>query len=171
MKNTNVKFTVDNAAGGLRIPRAALAVAGLHPDKPMEYRALPGVMAVCKKQMTAVELANTAHSLQTLADEYLNALCDLCGKCEGCEQECPYETADFDMELELPEALLERAGIPGDAKLFATTVDGGVLICAQEQVPSLQSIPGAVMDVLLAGNACPGNLEQLIRKGDIVYGD
>lgn len=170
MKNGYTKFIADNAIDGLRIPPAALAVAGLHTDKPLEYRALPGVMAACKKQMTAVELANTAHSLQTLADEYLNALFELCGKCEGCERECPYETADFDMELELPEALLERAGIPSGAKLFATTVDGGVLICPQEKVPSLQSIPGAVMDMLLALDVCPGNLERLIRKGDIVYG-
>ena len=75
------------------------------------------------------------------------------------------------MDLKLPETLLKRAGIPQDAKLFAATAEGGVLICEAKQVPSLQSVPADLMDKLLACDICPGELEKHILKGEAIYGN
>ncbi len=170
MKNEKIVFTLENAINGLHIPPVALKIAGLCTDKALEYRTLPGALVAFKKQMTMLELVNAANSLQTLADELFCVLCDVCGDCEHCSEECPYSTADFEMELDLPEPLLERAGIPRGAKLFATATDGGVLICPAEKMPSLQSVPGELMEQIISCDVCPGELEDHIIRGDIVYG-
>lgn len=170
MKKDKITFTSNNTTGGLHIPPAALTISGLYTDKPVEYRILPNVVAAYKKQMTALELANAVYSLQTLASELFDALCNVCGKCDKCSVECPYSTADFEMDLALPDELMARAGLESDEKLFAATVNGGILICPAKNVPSLQSVPGELMEMLLSCDACPEELEDHIVKGDIVYG-
>ena len=170
MKKEKLVFAQSSNTNGLHIPAAALKLAELPGDGPLEYRVMPGTVIAYKKQMTAMELVHVANSLQELSDEFFSILCNVCGECEHCEEECPYDTADFEMDLKLPEALLKRAGIPQDAKLFAATAEGGVLICEAKQVPSLQSVPADLMDKLLACDICPGELEKHILKGEIVYG-
>ncbi len=170
MKKDKITFTSSNTTGGLHIPPAALTISGLYTDKPVEYRVMPSVVAAYKKQMTALELANAAYSLQTLANELFNALCDACGECDKCGVECPYSTADFEMDLELPDELMERAGLESGEKLFAAAVNGGILICPAKDMPSLQSVPGELMEMLLSCDVCPEKLEDHIVKGDIVYG-
>lgn len=171
MSDTNLRFTQKNVQDGLHIPPTALKLSGLHGDAPMEYRVTPDTIVAYKKRMTALELVNVANSLQELADEFFNVLCDVCGECSECKNECPYSTADFAMDIALPEELLERAGIPKDAKLAAAVTAGGIVIVPAEEVPGLQNVPGDLMDKLLSCDICPGELEKLIMSGAVVYGD
>lgn len=171
MKNESTVFTQGNTTTGLHIPPAMLKAVGLYTNCPVEYRTLPGAVVAFKKQMTILELANAANSIRTVADELFHALCDICGDCDGCAMECPYGAADFEMDLGLPEPLLEEAGIPNGTKLTAMAGEECILICPSAKMPSLQSVPGDLIDDLIACDVCPGELEDHIIKGDIVYGN
>lgn len=172
-----MRFEKADLREGMRIPAAALTISGFGAHEAAEYFTLHDAIAVLKKRMNALELIRAAWSLQQLAAELCTRLALQCCPLESCEHcagedgVCPYGPLDYAIELELPEELQERAGIPEDAPLHVELLDEGeITISVNHDGPGLWDVPAPMMRGLLGAGVCPSVLEDLMAEGDDVYG-
>ena len=172
-----MKFEKHDLSNGMKIPVAAMHLSGFGAHEATEYYTLKDTVAVLKKQMTALELIRAAWSLQQLAAELCTHLAMLCFPCEGCEDccdedgRCPYDALDFAVNFEVPDELLEKAGIPEDAPLHVELLDDGeITISMNHDSPGLWDVPAPMMQGFLAAGVCPSALEDVLEAGEIIYG-
>ena len=166
-----MKFLKEPTDKGLHIPRAALNLCGFEAGEKVELHTAENALVALKGRMTAMELLRAAQSLQQMAVELHTHLAKVCGPCDGCEGECPFETRDED-EIGLPEYLREEAGIPADAKLCAWVDDEEhtVTISEADYDHDLRDVPEEVLEMSRATGICVGELEERLIVGDTVYG-
>ena len=170
------KFEKPNLTDSVTIPAAAMTVSGFAPGEDAQYHTISGAVVVLKKRMNASELIRAAWSLKQLASELLTELAMQCrdGDCAECadpDKGCPYNALDFTHDIDLPDELLEMAGIPKNAPLHLELEYGEVVISANHDGPGLWDIPAPLMQGFLAAGICPGELEEKLKSGEIVYGN
>ena len=173
MKTTNMEYRQFYPAGtakGVHIPPAALALSGFGKEDALEGHALESVVVLLRREMNASELLRAAGALQELAGSLYTHLCLACSQCQECSEECPYGPEDFALDIDLPDELRAAAGIAPDAKLRAEFGDGVAVIHADDGAPSLRDVPPHIMAAFLALGGCPGDLEEHIQEGDVIYG-
>ena len=164
---------------GLQLPLSALRLAKLGDSGKAEYHVLDNTVAVLKGQMTAKELLDAAESLNKLAAELHTHLANVCGLCdscgeglENCGNGCPAAGLEA-VDLDLPEELMKKAGIPEGAKLTADAdeKDHLIIVYPAGYDHDLRDVPPETLKMFHAAHVCLGNLKDLLMEGEIVYGD
>lgn len=165
-----MKFLKETTSKGIQIPAAAMKLSGFEPECKVELHVSKDALVVLKQRMTAVELLRAAKSLQKLATDLHVHLARVCGPCNGCDGECPFEGGD---EVDLPDYLREEAGIPKNAKLWASADEEThtVTICEADYDHDLRDVPAEVLEMFRESGICVGELEERLILGDTVYGD
>jgi antitoxin component of MazEF toxin-antitoxin module len=134
-----MKFTLHRTKKDCSIPASALAVAGMKREAELRLEVDSGVIVVLRPQMTAKKLLAVSEFLNKLASGMIAAVavesgeCSCCGDCEeSCE--CDYcGSRDKCRGIEIPDCLLERAGIGADQPWKADVEDGAVTIRARPE--------------------------------------
>mgnify|MGYP003294870067 FL=1 len=165
-----MKFLKVTTPKGLQIPAVAMKLSGFEPERNVELHASEDMLVVLRHRMTAMELLRAAKSLQKLATDLHVHLARVCGPCNGCDGECPFEGGD---EVDLPDYLREEAGIPKNAKLWASADEEAhtVTICEADYDHDLQDVPEEVLEMFREAGICVGELEERLILGDVVYGN
>lgn len=147
-----------------------MKLSGFESGGKVELQASEDALVVLKPRMTAMELLRAARSLQKLAEDLHVHLSRVCGPCDGCDGECPFEGGD---EVDLPDYLREEAGIPEKAKLCASVdeEEHTVTISKADYDHDLRDVPEEVLELFRASGICVGELEERLILGDVVYGD
>lgn len=147
-----------------------MKLSGFEPECKVELHVSKDALVVLKQRMTAVELLRAAKSLQKLATDLHVHLARVCGPCNGCDGECPFEGGD---EVDLPDYLREEADIPKNAKLWASADEEThtVTICEADYDHDLRDVPAEVLEMFRESGICVGELEERLILGDTVYGD
>ena len=117
-----------------------------------------------------MELIQTAESLQELANRLTVQLGKVCGECHECE-ECQVDGWEDAERIQLPQYLLDEAGIPENAKLEAeiNEDDGTITVSKSSYDNDLSDVPEDFMDILIAADICLAKLERHLMEGDVVY--
>ena len=167
----SMKFISRNTPKGIHIPAAMLKLSGFAEKEPVEIHAPKDVLVVLKQSMTAKELVWAIHSLQYLVDDLTAYLFEACGECEECGEGCPMEDLDCG-EIDLPGYLREAAHIPENAKLCASVNEGEgtVLISQADYANDLRDLPKELARDLAECGLCMCELEDMLIRGEIVYG-
>ena len=165
-----MKFLKVTTSKGLQIPAVAMKLSGFEPECNVEFHASEDMLVVLRHRMTAMELLRAAKSLQKLAADLHVHLARVCGPCDGCDGECPFEGGD---EADLPDHLREEAGIPEKAKLWASVdeEEHTVTICEADYDHDLRDVPEEVLEMFREAGICVGELEERLILGDVVYGN
>jgi ferredoxin len=153
----------------VRVPFEDLNLSGLDEAEHLELHTRNDAVVLMKKEMTAVELLSAIESLTDLSMELLVHLASACGKCDGCEGNCPFgETGD----IRLPRYLLDEADIPVDAKLQAVPdpETGTITIREEESRPDLNDVSPDLLSMLMESGVCMGSLDELLASDEIIYG-
>jgi len=171
-----MKFEKHDLAEGMKIPAAAMQLSGFGQHGRAEYYTMPDAVVVLKKNMNALEMIRAAWSLHELCAKLCShlALCCCSEDCEACSEGgeiCPYDALDFALELDIPDELRERAGIPAGVPVHAEFLDDGEFtISVNHDGPGLWDVPAPFMKGFLAAGVCPAALEKLLKGGEVVYG-
>lgn len=172
-----MKFEKHNLEEGMKIPVAAFQISGFGQHEAAEYHTLRDAVVVLKKHMSALEIIRAAwslHELSAMLSSHLALQCFADEDCETCSKDgetCPYEALDFALDLDIPDELRERAGIPADAPVHVELLDDGEFtVSVNHDSPGLWDVPAVFMKGFLAAGICPAALEKLLKGGEIVYG-
>lgn len=162
-----MKFTLEVPDKRLEIRSEILDAANLRGSTALEVHTGENTVVLLKEQMTAMELVQAIQSLKDLTSDLLVHLAKACGPCEHCEAVCPC-TKD-DGPIQLPDALLERAGIPKGTKLDIFTDDGEICIAAAAG-PDLRDVQPDMLELFRQTGICLDALDDLLVRGENVYG-
>lgn len=170
-----MKFEKHDLTEGMKLPAAAMQLAGFGAHEAAEYHTLKNTVVILKKRMNALELIQAVWSLEELMTElcaHLLEVCRLCDGCESCggaEEDCPYDELSYAAEVELPEELLERADIPQDAPLHVELEEGKIILSVNRDGPNLWDVPAPLMRSFIRMGMCPACLEAMLETGAVVY--
>lgn len=165
-----MEFVKGISATGVNIPKAGLKLSGLSDTEKLELHTLNRAAVLLKSDMTANELLDAMNSLDRLSGDLLAALVTACGKCVGCEDECPFSPES--RNIHLPKYLLDAADIPVDAKLCAEPDPdtGCIIVSVLEPQYDLSRVPEELLDALVEYDVCLGSLCELLGSSETVYG-
>lgn len=164
-----MKFNQMTYDTGAHIPHLALSIAKLAEEENLSMFMQNGVIVLTKSKMTAMELINTIEEIEKISINLSIRLADACGPCTDCA-ECP--CADFgDPDIELPEYLLDEAGIPCNAKLVASVnaEENTVTVHQADHEHDLRDVPAWILDMLDGNNICIGKLEEHLITDRVIY--
>lgn len=81
------------------------------------------------------------------------------------------ELTDESQNIQLPDYVLEDAGIPKGAKLEAfADGEGEIVVTEAEYQKDINDVPPGIISVLVASGICLAELDELIMDEEIVYG-
>ncbi len=185
-----MKYTILNQNGKkLQIPGAYLEESGLAGNSKLDTHVLEQAVVILPQQMTALEMIHAMGSLMNLSFEMFSRLVDECGPCEDCYEECcedccedcckksqcPYDGLDRHPGLDLSPEIRKILGIPAEMKLRfeVDEQDHSIKVYAaeEEKESALSAVPAWLLDVFRAVGLCLADLDDLIRDGEIVYGE
>lgn len=170
-----MKFEKHDLTEGMKLPAAAMQLAGFGAHEAAEYHTLMDAVVILKKRMNAMELIHAVWSLEGIIEELCANLLTLCRPCDGCqscggsEEDCPYDELSYAAEVELPEELLEQANIPKDAPLHVELEEGRITLSVNREGPNLWDVPAPMMRSFLGMGVCPACLEAMLETGAVVY--
>lgn len=158
------------------VPTAVLELAELDGDTELEMRVQEKVLTLMPAQMTALELAQASAALYDLATELFEALVEACGPCYDCTEDedgdlcCPVEV---EQTIQIPEWVLEEAGIPKGARLecLADPDTGEVHVQEAGVGHDLSEVPPALLCLLREKGVCFRELAERLAREDVVYGE
>ena len=163
-----IQMTYDT---GAHIPHLALSIAKLAEEANLSMFMQNGVIVLTKSKMTAMELINTIEEIEKVSIDLSIHLAEACGTCTDCA-ECPCEDLG-DPIIELPEYLLEEAGIPCNAKLVASVneEENTVTVHQADHEHDLRDVPDWILDMMDGNNVCVGKLEEHLITDRVIYGE
>lgn len=185
------------------LPESACELCGFTGEEKLELHAAEDTLVIVKTKMTAMELVHVIDTLSEIASEltvHLAKACgfcnncgdspDLCGSCAEMQKEKSKGAAagpvewvkdcelcqsllEADEEIQLPDYLLEEAGIPKDAKLtaYADEDSGEITVSESENEYDISDVPPGLRAVLATSGVCLMELEELITLEETIYGD
>lgn len=167
-----MKFNKNISEAGVLIPRPALQVANLFDEDALGLHVLDGVLVLYKGSMTAMDVVKTIDEIGKVSIDLSIHLAKACGTCTDCG-DCPCN--DFgDPDIELPEYLLDEAGIPSNSKLMVTHIDkdeNAVTISKADHDYDLRDVPDWILEMLCGNKACLGQLERMLISNNVIYND
>ena len=173
----NVVFKTEPSEKGVHIPNSMLKLSGLD-GLPLEAHTLKGATVIISGEMEAMELIQTADSLQKLYRKLLEHLIAVCGKCSNCNHgessfdDCPNVEFLGEPRVKVPEWALDEADIPSDAKLscYIDKENGEIRVVPVELDFDVNDIPPYVKSLLSITGTCVGAFEEMLVDGRIIYG-
>lgn len=103
-----------------------------------------------------------------------------CAQLNGCKDtpadsvaNCPIccDLMNGSQKIQIPDYVLEDAGIPKDAKLEAFADDEGEIVVTEaEYQKDINDVPPGILSVLTASGVCLAELDELIMQEEVVYG-
>jgi flagellar motor switch/type III secretory pathway protein FliN len=185
------------------LPESACELCGFTGEEKLELHAAKDTLVIVKTKMTVMELVHVIDTLSEIASEltvHLAKACgfcnncgdspDLCGSCAEMQKEKSKGAAagsvewvkdcelcqsllEADEEIQLPDYLLEEAGIPKDAKLtaYADEDSGEITVSESENEYDISDVPPGLRAVLATSGVCLMELEELITLEETIYGD
>ena len=173
----NVVFKTEPSEKGVHIPNSMLKLSGLD-GLPLEAHTLKGATVIISGEMEAMELIQTADSLQKLYRKLLEHLIAACGKCSNCNHgessfdDCPNVEFLGEPRVKVPEWALDEADIPSDAKLscYIDKENGEIRVVPVELDFDVNDIPPYVKSLLSITGTCVGAFEEMLVDGRIIYG-
>ena len=165
-----MKFNKNISEAGVLIPRPALQAANLSDEEALELHVLDGVLVLYKGSMTAMDVVKTIDEIVKVSIDLSIHLAKACDTCTDCG-DCPCNNFS-DPDIELPEYLLEEAGIPSDSKLMVTNIDkdeNAVTISKADHNYDLCDVPDWILEMLCGNKACLGHLEQMLISNTVIY--
>lgn len=172
-----VVFKTEPSEKGVHIPNSMLKLSGLD-GLPLEAHTLKGATVIISGEMEAMELIQTADSLQKLYRKLLEHLIAACGKCSNCNHgessfdDCPNVEFLGEPRVKVPEWALDEADIPSDAKLscYIDKENGEIRVVPVELDFDVNDIPPYVKSLLSITGTCVGAFEEMLVDGRIIYG-
>ena len=147
-----------------------MKICGLHDAQKLELHAQEKALVLLPGRMTAMELLRTVEHLNELVQELCAHLLEACGKCEECgEAICPFapEMDNFEVSPEL----LDAAGIPTDARLWACTdLDAKTIHIVEAPEVDLHAIHPDLLEKLTEDGIYLGELHKYLTSEEVVYG-
>ncbi len=153
-----MKFALHKTKKDCTMPASALAVAGMKREAELRLEVDSGVIVVLRPEMSAKKLLKVSEFLAKLASGMIAAVavesgeCSCCGDCFG-DDECDFcGSRDKCRGIEIPDCLLERAGIGADQAWKADVEDGAVIIRAipESEADSDNGFPDYVPEIARA---------------------
>ena len=179
-----MKFTLHRTKKDCNIPSHALAVAGLKREKELRLEADNGVIVILRANMDARQFLAISEYLYGLSNRMVEAVAEIiggCSNCGGCQEEEPCECdycgrRDRCRGIEIPDCLLERAGIGSDCGFRAETDDGAVTIRAlpdeddDEELDDIlpDDVPESARAILLDYGVCIPALREILCGSDAI---
>lgn len=132
-----------------------------------------------------VALATACGRCDNCGDENLKTCADCsgsaaCAQLNGCKdtpvdwvKNCSIcrDLMDESQKIQIPDYVLEDAGIPKDAKLEAFADDEGEIVVTEaEYQKDINDVSPGIISVLVASGICLGSLDELIMQEEIIYG-
>ena len=186
-----MKFAIHRTRKDCVVPTSALAVAGLKRQKDLRLEVENGVIVLLRPEMNAKKLLAVSTFLHDLASEMVAAValecgeCSCCGDCPGKDDvdcECDYcESREQCCGIEIPDCLLDKAGIGRDQGLQADVEDGAVIIralddevsgdnlaCDEDADPFPEEVPDALHCVFIENDVCIPRLREMLCDNTII---
>ncbi len=166
------KFVKETTGEGLTVPPAALKLCGVEPSQAVELWTTPQMLAILKKEMTALELLRALNSTMDLTATLLERLTEACGPCVDCMEECPMAAYQGGPLVRVSRHALEEAGIAPGGKLCCLGLTEGkaVLVTPAEYRHDLSDIPPPALSLLMSARLCMDQLNDYIMEEAIIYG-
>ena len=169
-----MKTILEEYPNEVHISTAELERANLTEWERLELHLLDQTAVVIPGQMTVMELLRVTAALQSLASDLLAALCAACEPCDNCQMDepCGQMKGAVHPEVEVPDYLLEEAGLESDTKLAyeADPESGAIHIVEADYRFDLTDIPAPLLDTLRECGVCMSDLEDKLVQEDVVYG-
>lgn len=187
-----MKFAIHRTRKDCVIPTAALAVAGLKRQKDLRLEVESGVVVLLRSEMTAKKLLAVSAFLHDLSSEMVAAValecgeCSCCGDCPGRDDsedcECDYcESRERCRGIEIPDCLLDKAGIGIGQGFQADVEDGVVSIRAlgdaagsdtiphdETDDPFPEEVPDTVRRLFIENDLCIPRLREMLCDNTII---
>ena len=171
MKN-DMTFPIIRNHGAAIVPAAALRDCGFEDAGELMQCHSKGMMVLLKPMLTAMDIVNAIDGLNRLSDTLTSALEDACGVCDNCES-CVYDNPVMNINVKLPDEMLEAMGVTRDSKL-TVTVDKDrqrLVISAADYANDLTDVPEEIEGAFIVPGIAVCGLDQHLRKGDVIYGE
>jgi antitoxin component of MazEF toxin-antitoxin module len=169
-----MRFALHKTKKDCTIPASALAVAGMKREAELRLEVDSGVIVVLRPQMTAKKLLAVSEFLAKLASGMIAAVavesgeCSCCGDCFG-DDECDFcGSRDKCRGIEIPDCLLERAGIGADQPWKADVENGAVTIRAMSEAEANsgsrfpKGIPEMARAAFAEADVCVSRLREIL---------
>ena len=178
----------------LQIPLSIQQRCGFTDAEALGVTAAEGVCVIHKDELTALELIHVITTLSELASDMTVHLAGGCGLCNNCGDEAPeagtecgcdngpakwvadcslcHDLLDESPTIQIPDYLLEEAGISKDAKLeaYADEESGEITVAEADVQQDISDVPPGILSVLAQSGGCLAELDELIMLEEIVYG-
>jgi hypothetical protein len=162
-----MKTTLKNGDfGNVIIPRTVISDAGLQGEK-LDCYAENAMLYVIPAELNAKEIIDIAkgfHNATLNLMRELTAACGICTECGVCE------VTGLHTKVNLPEALLEDAGLNG-VKLEFSAKQGEISITEADHDCDLSDVDEQFMGFLKDSNICLRKLDELLIDGGIIKRD
>ena len=153
-----MKTILEEYPNEVHISTAELERANLTEWERLELHLLDQTAVVIPGQMTVMELLRVTEALQSLTSDLLAALCAACEPCDNCQmnEPCGQMKGEVHPEVEVPDYLLEEAGLESDTKLAyeADPESGAIHIVEADYRFDLTDIPAPLLDTLRECGVC-----------------
>jgi antitoxin component of MazEF toxin-antitoxin module len=176
-----MKFALYRTTKDCNIPSTALAVAGLKREKELRLEADNGLIIILRPKMDAKRLLAISEYLDDLSARMVEAVaaatgdCSCCGDCHEDEHcECDYcGSRERCRGIELPDCLLEQAGIGKDCGLQSDVADGIITIRALDDDADEgdmfpDEVPESARGILHDCGVCIPNLRKILCSNDSI---
>jgi antitoxin component of MazEF toxin-antitoxin module len=173
-----MKFSLHRTKKDCVIPSSALAVAGLKKEKELRLEVDNGVIVILRAGMDANRLLAVGAFLDALSLRMAEAVataggeCISCGDCFGEKEYCQCSfcgSRENCRGIELPDCLLEQAGIHKDCGMQADVADGMITIRAlteddDDDLPD--GVPESFRCVIVENKVCIPNLQEILCSNE-----
>ncbi len=185
------------------LPASACEVCGFTGEEKLELHAAEDTLVIVKTKMTAMELVHVIETLSEIASALTVHLAHACGSCNNCGDnpdicgscaakqnekaksteggpvewvkncELCQSLLESGGEINVPDYLLEEAGIAKDAKLtaYADEDSGEITVTEADNEYDISDVPPGIRAVLALSGVCLMELDELIMLEETVYGN
>lgn len=158
-----------NIKGLLCLPITETAEKEIGDVEKLEATVVKNGVILMKSTMSAMEVVEMLEAFRKISKELLLSITNATGICEDCERCSELEEA---VNIQIPNFLLEEAGIPLKAKLCAFTDEdsGEIRVIEAEYQHDLSDVPENILNILKSMGTCMSELNDCIMSEKIIYG-
>lgn len=173
-----MKYMILNQNGEkLQIPGAYLEKSGLSENTKLDAHVLDQALVVLPQQLTAMETVQAMNSLMSIIFDMFACLTKDCNTCDVCSTKgrCEFKENIWTSELKLSPKGCKEFGFAENMgiRFEVDEKNNRIKISMAETTPgpSLIDMPVWMREMFIGMGFCLGDLDELIRSEDIIYGN